>query len=447
MGILTANILLVSLLATGQLPAEPSPQFALLPGQAATAPDVGADGLPIANGSLVISLENDLALGDLIGAYCQATGVRVMMGADVRAHVVQTSVAGYGGDLIMPGAELQGFFEGVLARSGFRLALTHRGSTPVLTLLKETGGRGDNSSPWLHVPAEQLADWSHHQALLIQTVLPCGSVDSRQLSTSLRMMTNPPFSSLMTTAGGNSIVFQGTGTQAARMQAVIQRAEAESAALTAKYAAEEAAEEADRVITQTAPPAQPQMALQPGPATEGNPLELVVAMSQGATAEELGFIVQPVAPTLATILGHARAAEGNQTTQLGLTTEVTTAADGTLMLEVEPTLVGASHEVAHQQRPQLQIGVLELDSNLRSLADLVQDLAMNRHQHEQQHRVWFQTERGDLVHWPRPRFLFPDDSRHREPAAGGKLIVQGTEEDLQWIRATMAQVATLQSDG
>ncbi|MDF1798686.1 MAG: hypothetical protein P1V81_05885 [Planctomycetota bacterium] len=424
MGILTANLLLVTLLATSQQAVESPPQFTLQPGQATAARGVGADGLPVAKDALVISLEGDLALGDLIGAYSKATGVRVMMTEDVRATVVQTSIAGYGGDLVLPGAELQGFFEGVLARSGYRLAMTHRGKTPVLTLLKEAGGRGDNSSPWLHVPAEQLGDWSHHQALLVQTVLPCRGVDSRQLSTSLRMMTSPPFSTLMATAEGSSIVFQGTGTQAARMQAVIQRAEAE-AAIAAKAAA----------VTLATPPTQQPMALQPGPTTQGNPIEVAAALAQGSTPAELGFTMQPVAPTLATMLGNAQKLEASSAV----------AATGRVMLE--PSLASASHEVASPELPKLQIGVLEVESDLRSLADLVQDLAMNRHQHEQQHRVWFQTERGDLVHWPRPRFLFPDDSRHQSPSAGGLLIVQGAQEDLDWIRATMAQIASLKGDG
>ena len=212
----TSTTLLVSFFATG---------LGLLAPTVDESPALGPDGLTVASHDLRIELDDVLPLPDLLAAYCDASGVRVMMSPSVRERVEQTTYAGFGGGLTLPADELQGFVEGLLTREGFRLAMTHAGRVPVLSLLDARHDQPHIDSPWLHIPYEHTVHFADNPALLVETVVPCNEADARQVSNSMRMVTNHPWSMVIGMGSENGMFVRGTGAEVARLVDSVLRAD------------------------------------------------------------------------------------------------------------------------------------------------------------------------------------------------------------------------------
>jgi len=219
---LTAKNLLASLLVTGI-----TAGFGLMPTTTAPAdetPQVGPDGLTLARADLRVGIEGDLSLAALLDAYSSATGVRLLMSPPVRDRVEATTFAGFGESLALSPDELQGFVEGLLARSDFRLAMTLAGSAPVVSLL-DVHAPLVTDSPWWQVPVDHISHFADNPALLVQTIVPCRETDARAVSNSMRALVNHPWSHVVGLGSEKSIFLRGTGTEVARLVESVHRAD------------------------------------------------------------------------------------------------------------------------------------------------------------------------------------------------------------------------------
>jgi hypothetical protein len=211
-------------------PAAESSQSGSLSGSAAsTARDpfpAPKDGI-----SIKVGAEGEPRLEALLNDFSRVTGQTLIMTRDVRA-AVQASPTGLSRSVDVPAQEVYPFVEAILAQNEF-MFIPRSDREPRLLAVENLNSNRRNAirSEAIFVPADQLAAWSRHPAILVTTVIDLAHTDVRTLSNSMRAMFTDQSTQLMIPVGNsNSILITATGSTVAHLVTMLKAVDDASAA-------------------------------------------------------------------------------------------------------------------------------------------------------------------------------------------------------------------------
>jgi hypothetical protein len=181
--------------------------------------------------SIKVTAEGEPRLDAVLNDFSRVTGQTLIMTRDVRAAVQATST-GLSRSVDVPAQEVYPFVEAILAQNDFML-IPRLDREPRLLAVENLNSNRRNAirSEAIFVPADQVAAWSRHPAILVTTVLDLAHVDVRTLSNSMRVMfTDQNMQQLVPVGNSNSLVITATGTMVASLATVLQAVDASAAA-------------------------------------------------------------------------------------------------------------------------------------------------------------------------------------------------------------------------
>jgi hypothetical protein len=163
--------------------------------------------------------------------FSRVTGQTLIMTRDVLT-AVQVSATGLSRSVDVPAQEVYPFVEAVLAQNDFML-VPRSDREPRLLAVENlnTNRRNTIRSEAIFVPADQLAAWSRHPAILVTTVIDLAHTDVRTLANSMRAMFTDQSTQLMVPVGNsNSLMITATGSTVAHLATMLKAVDDASAA-------------------------------------------------------------------------------------------------------------------------------------------------------------------------------------------------------------------------
>src|SRR5262249_48848721 len=132
----------------------------------------------------------------------------------------------------VPAQEVYPFVEAILAQNDFML-VPRTDREPRLLAVENLNSNRRNAirSEAIFVPADQIAAWSRHPAILVTTVIDFGHVDVRTLSNWMRaMFTDSNLQLLVPVGNSNSLVITATGTMVSNLVTMLKAVDEVAAA-------------------------------------------------------------------------------------------------------------------------------------------------------------------------------------------------------------------------
>ena len=153
---------------------------------------------------------------DLVQEYARLTNQHIQVQDDTRQYLESTAT-GLTRSVVVPKAEVQTFFEGLLVENHFVMTVIRESDPRLLGITSlNTSGRNVLRAKAHFVPEQELGAWRGHASVLIQTVVHLPNTDVRQLSNSMRTMITDTNTQQMLPAGNsNSMVLVGYATTVA----------------------------------------------------------------------------------------------------------------------------------------------------------------------------------------------------------------------------------------
>lgn len=185
-----------------------------------------------ANAALEVPLdgEGELALADVLAGFQQVTDWTLLMSDETRRLVQQTTLHA-SGPLRAEPARVTAAVEAVLASGGFVWTLV-RDEPPRLMSVRslDTNARTSTREDAIFVPAEEIARFADHPALLVETLVTLPHTDVRTLSNSMRgMVVDPNLLQIAPMGNSNELLLQGTGRSVAEIVSMLSTVDAQSA--------------------------------------------------------------------------------------------------------------------------------------------------------------------------------------------------------------------------
>jgi hypothetical protein len=181
--------------------------------------------------SIKVGAEGEPRLEALLNDFSRVTGQTLIMTRDVRT-AVQACPTGLSRGVEVPAQEVYPFVEAVLAQNDFML-VPRSDREPRLLAVENLNSNRRNAirSEAIFVPADQLAAWSRHPAILVTTVIDLAHTDVRTLANSMRAMFTDQSTQLMIPVGNsNSIMITATGSTVAHLTTMLKAVDDASAA-------------------------------------------------------------------------------------------------------------------------------------------------------------------------------------------------------------------------
>jgi len=171
------------------------------------------DLFPTPNDDLVIAVGDGGAawtMMDLVQEYARLTNQHIQVREDTRPFL-ESAATGLTRSVVVPKAEVQTFFEGLLVENDFAMTVLRDSEPRLLGLTSLNTGQRNTLRASAHlVPEQHLGVWRGHAAVLITTVVHLPNTDVRQLSNSMRTMITDTNTQQMLPAGAsNSMVLVG----------------------------------------------------------------------------------------------------------------------------------------------------------------------------------------------------------------------------------------------
>ena len=204
-----------------------------VPNPQSAAPVAAADLFPEPKSGISIRVTpgEEMKLDALLAEFSKVTGLHLVI-AKEDSMIVRATSTGLMGSVDVPAGEVYPWVESLLVHNGVVLApMTDREPrlVSVSTLMSgaQRGGSLRNSA--IFVPAEEIAAYSRHPAVLVTTVMNLPSVDVRTLSNSMRtMFTDANTQQIIPVGNSNSLIMTGFGSSVASMVTMLNRIEVEA---------------------------------------------------------------------------------------------------------------------------------------------------------------------------------------------------------------------------
>jgi hypothetical protein len=119
----------------------------------------------------------------------------------------------------VPASEVYLFVETLLFEHGYVLSKLKGGAVPLVGVHGREGG--PTSPRWTRVPAESLAGYADHPALLVSTVIDVAPVNAHQLTNSLRPLLPDAQRELVLPLSDTDLLLAGTGRKVAQIAALL----------------------------------------------------------------------------------------------------------------------------------------------------------------------------------------------------------------------------------
>jgi len=173
-----------------------------------------------------LALEKGTSLHEVLVEMEEATGVRFLVPDETRALLLRTS-SGLQRDLTVPAAETWRVVETMLIQNGLVL-VPPQGIEPVLVRILSTN-QGDSGVLKAHateVDAAALAEYAHHPAVLVITVIDVQPLDARMMATTLRQLYPDQQVQSILPLGGSQLLLTGLAPDVAKMAHLLQESAA-----------------------------------------------------------------------------------------------------------------------------------------------------------------------------------------------------------------------------
>ena len=197
------------------------------------APVAAADLFPEPKSGISIHVTpgEEMKLDALLAEFSKVTGLHLVI-AKEDSMIVRATSTGLIGSVDVPASEVYPWVESLLVHNGVVLVpMTDREPrlVAVTTLMNGAQRGGSLRNAAIFVPAEEIAAYSRHPAILVTSVINLPSVDVRTLSNSMRtMFTDANTQQIIPVGNSNSLIITGFGSSVASMIEMLRRIEVEA---------------------------------------------------------------------------------------------------------------------------------------------------------------------------------------------------------------------------
>ena len=174
-----------------------------------SAPGTMASGPQLPPATVALSLPAESRALDLALALARCTNQHAVLSETTRAVLGETRLA-VEGAIDIPPEDVYVFAERLLIHHNVVMAYSQAGGQSMLAFYA-TSAEALPWGPWTFVGANQFEFMEQHPALLVETVVECKNIDTRQLTTSLRGVLTDARTQSMLSAGERSVVLRGAG--------------------------------------------------------------------------------------------------------------------------------------------------------------------------------------------------------------------------------------------
>jgi len=191
---------------------------------------------------VLIAFADKTNLSDLVGAYAQLEGMRILVDEQSQMVLESTALKMFGAPSRLTRDEVTPFVEGILRDADF--IMTANGGTDSFSLWSLRAARGSRRAS-VQLASNDIAALRRHPALVMQTTMTFENIDVRQLSTNLRpIFQDPGYQSIMNMGSSNALLMRGTGLELANVIEMLRAADAAAAPTEDQQAARRAPSQA-----------------------------------------------------------------------------------------------------------------------------------------------------------------------------------------------------------